>query len=227
MYSDNPNNSKANVERDLYNALLQGEGIHCAWNLNEPLAEDKISEDMISVEQNPNARIAYPWDLTEPETDEFFEQSERESVFIGWQSDEINSRSHAFFSRLNTAWATTALQAALAQQFGIRMPQPLLSAIAHQAQEVVSTSRSLAEQLVQCAQAAMSNLTDLAEDDLYVLARPLASTMRSYNSLTSLESALQSVRTAPWEELSEIEQARLSLVVARYALAELDAQSPE
>lgn len=224
MYSGHQNDTEANVERDLCNALLHANGDGYACDLNE-LLEKEIAEEMIGFEENPNARIAYPWDLTEPDSEQFFAQLERDSLFIGIESNEINTRSNAFFSRLDTLWATTSLQATLTQQFGVRMPQPLLNAIAHRAQQVVSTSRSLADQLVQCAQAALDNLSELAEDDLYVLARPLASPMRSVNSQSTTESTLQSVRTAAWEELSELEQARLSLAIASYALASLETQA--
>lgn len=224
MYSGHQNDTEANVERDLCDTLLQANGDGRSRHLDELMLENEISEDMISFEENPNAKIAYPWDVTAPDSEQFFAQLERDSLFIGWESNEINTRSNAFFSRLDTLWATTSLQVTLTQQFGVRMPQPLLNAIAHRAQQVVATSRSLSDQLVQCAQAALNNLSDLAEDDLHVLARPLAFSMRSVNSQSTTESTLQSVRMAAWEELSELEQARLSLAIASYALSSLETQ---
>jgi hypothetical protein len=97
----------------------------------------------------------------------------------------------------------------------------LLGAIATQAHQVLSTSQSLADQLVQCVQ---NILPDLAEEDLYVLARPLAYTMRNGESHCAVDSTLEKIRTVAWEELSEVEQARLSLAVARCALLEIESQ---
>jgi hypothetical protein len=42
-----------------------------------------------------------------------------------------------------------------------------------------------------------------------------------------IESTLERVRSVEWDALSDVEQARLSLAIARYALAELETQSEE
>ena len=56
------------------------------------------------------------------------------------------------------------------------------------------------------------------EEDLQVLARPLAYAMRDVDS-EGVELVVATKR--PWAQLSEIEQARVSLAVARYAISEL------
>ena len=56
------------------------------------------------------------------------------------------------------------------------------------------------------------------EEDLQVLARPLAYAMREADS-----EGVELVTTSrkPWTELSEIEQAIVGLAVARYAISQL------
>lgn len=206
--------NEADVERDLWNALLNAEGVHCSWKPG-----DVPTEEMIAVEDIPAATISYPWNPATPEAEEFFTQAES-ALFDGWESEEITTRSTAFFAHLDHLWSATSIQATLVQRFAIRMPEAILTAIAHRAQQVVSASVSLSDQLVQCVQDLLPNLTELAEEDLYVLARPLAHAMRNADS-PAIDSALASVRPVEWEALSETEKARLSLAVARYALAEL------
>ena len=109
------------------------------------------------------------------------------------------------------------------QQFSTQVPQQLLDSILHRAQQVITTNLSLADQMVQCVQDCLPNW---AEDDLYVLARPFAYAMRGADT-EMLEAALRSVRCAAWTELSGIEQARLSLAIARYALSQMPANSVE
>lgn len=219
MYSENQNNLQINVERDFKDALLYADGVSYLWETDESLPETMI-EGIVSIEEDPNARIHYPWNLAEPGTAEFFTQSDRESIFAGWQMDEISTRAQRFFGNLDTLWLVTALKA----RFGVRMPPSLLTAIASRAQEVVSTSKVLADQLVECAQTILPNL---AEEDLRVLARPLAYAMRSATDTEAIESTLSTVCPMEWQNLSEIEQARLSLAVARYAIAELEATDEE
>lgn len=213
-----PQANQANVESDLWAALVEAEGVHCSWQSEEPLTEDAVI-----VEENPHSTITYPWDVTEIEAEPFFTQLEQDSIFDGWQSEEVSVRSNAFFTQLDHLWATAAaktLQVTLAQRFAARIPQNLLAAIAHRAQHAVSSSLSLADQLVQCVQDLLPGLTELVEDDLYVLARPLAGAMR--DGIPAVESTLAAVRPIDWDALSETEKARLGLVIARCALSELE-----
>ena len=99
------------------------------------------------------------------------------------------------------------------------MPAHLLQTLAASTQVVASDSGALINQLVTAAQ---SVLTGWDADDLNVMARPLAMAMRSGQE-EILEVTLRSVRQTDWADLSEVEQARLSLAIARYALNELSA----
>jgi hypothetical protein len=216
MCSDNLKQAEANVEQDLWDAILHADGVtYSPWQPEQPL-----TEDLVSVEENPHAHVAYPWNPSMPEAEEFFAQTEKESIFDGWKPEDVSVRSGTFFAQLDQLWSATSLQEALVQKFAVRMPHVLMAAIAQRAQQVVSTSLTLADQLVQCVQEALPNLAELAPEDLYVLARPLAYEMRDADS-QAIESTLATVRPIDWQALSEVEQTRLSLAVARYAIAEL------
>jgi hypothetical protein len=69
--------------------------------------------------------------------------------------------------------------------------------------------------MVECV---LDILPQWAEEDLQVLARPLAYAMREVDS-EGTQLAMATKR--PWAQLSEIEQARVSLAVARYAISQL------
>ncbi len=212
MCSDHQADLESNVEQMLWAALLHADGTDCSWKTGEPLAEDKFT-----VAETPNAKIPYVWNPAEPEAESFFTELEQEFSLDDWKVDEVATRANAFFAHVDDLWATATLQETLVQRFAARVPQQLLTAIANRAHQVVAGSLSLADQLVHCVQDALPNL---AEEDLQVLARPLAYAMRGNDS--PIESTLDRVRTIEWNALSEVEQARLSLAIARFALAELN-----
>lgn len=212
MCSDDQANSEAKVEQALWAALLQAEGVACTWKDGEPLTEDQFT-----VAEDPQATIPYVWNPATPEAEPFFAALEQALPLDDWNADEVATRSDQFFAQINQLWSTATLQETLTQRFATRVPQQLLTAIATRAQQVLSSSVSLADQLVQCVQEALPHL---AEDDLHVLARPLAYAMRGNES--SIESTLERVRSVEWDALSDVEQARLSLAIARYAIAELE-----
>ena len=108
------------------------------------------------------------------------------------------------------------------QQRAASIPQDWLQAIAHKAYHVLADQKSITDKLVQCVKDLLPNW---AEDDLQVLARPFAYAMRGVDTKPNtpeIESVLGSTNSQEWAALSEIEQARASLAIARYALAELE-----
>ena len=174
----------------------------------------------------------YPWNPTDPNSSAYFEQLEQEVVAAGWLTDELVPYTQALSSQIDQLWTTLAAPVPaptaarlfnldLFQQFANRMPQNLLEAIVRRAQQAVAAQGILADQLVMCVQ---EILPEWGEDDLHVLARPFAYAMRSGAETELLDGALQSVRCEEWSELSSIEQARLSLAIARYAIAQLPKQ---
>lgn len=205
------------VEQDLQTALAAAAGVHCPWQ------QDQFSAEQVTVDENPYAQISYPWNPADPESEEFFEQAEQAVGFEEWQGAEIAAQAPTFFAQVDRLWATTSLQSSLqstlAQKFSLRMPEVLLTAIAQQAQTLVASSLSLADQLVQCVD---ELLPSLDVEDLQVLARPLAYAMRGEGDTLGCDTVLNSIRAIEWEDLTDIEQARVSLAIARYALAELE-----
>ena len=179
----------------------------------------------------------YPWSLVESESESYFTEVEAGFDWNGWSNDEIAARSQVLFNHLDRVWSTTqaeadaaqpvmedSLQASLAQRFAMRMPQALLSAIAQQSRQIVQANLSLADQLVECVR---DLLSDWVDEDLQVLARPLAYAMRGTQKDEAIEQALAAINPGKWSDLSDIDRARLSLVAARYALAHLDGTHSE
>ena len=199
------------TEQDFANALLQTDDVTLRWNPN-----NSIDTVEIEVAETPTSTISYPWNPTDPDAESFLLELEREFSLDDWDDSEVALRSSAFFNQLDGLWAATDLKTTLAQKFA-SVPQTLLATIARQAQKVVETSNSLADQLVQCVQEA---LPTWADDDLQVLARPLAYAMRS-DGADVVDATVNSVRRIEWSDLSETEQARMSLAIARYAIDQL------
>ena len=163
---------------------------------------------------------AYPWNHYDPATTQYLDRLEQTSEAT--LSDEaLDSKWQKVSQLAAQLWESPnqSLMAALTQKFGARMPAHLLQTLAASTQVVASESGALMDQLVTAAQ---SVLTGWDADDLNVMARPLAMAMRSGQE-EILETTLRSVRQADWADLSEVEQARLSLAIARYALNELSA----
>lgn len=176
---------------------------------------------------------AYPWN---PATaDQYFEALEQEVAQAGWSDEDLTEQGQIFANYLNQVWAefepmpvvqssvAETVSANLFQQFAARVPQQLLNTIVERAQQVALTQLSLADKMVQCVQ---DCLPSLGTEDLQVLARPFAYSMRGADS-EMLEVALRSVRCEAWTELSGVEQARLSLAIARYAIAQMPMQADQ
>jgi hypothetical protein len=165
-------------------------------------------------------QASYLWDPASFTAASYFADLEQEVLNAGWTTEELTEQGQILSTHLEQVWATVpaaeGVAADLFQRFATQVPRRLLDGIAQRAQQVVSANLSLADQLVQCVQ---DILPSWDTDDLQVLARPFAYAMRG-SETESLESVLKSVRCADWDNLSSIEQARLSLAVARYALSQ-------
>lgn len=181
--------------------------------------QGELLEALLQSEDN-----LYPWNPAEPEAEAYFVERERGFILEQWlEPEEIAQASQSLFEQLHQCWSSLEsateenLHRSLSERFAALAPEAWLAAIAHKAQELVSSNLSLAEQLVLCVKPLLSNW---AEDDLLVLARPLAYAMRG-NSESAAETYPGFVRQADWQELSAMEQARLSLAIAHSALVQL------
>ena len=184
---------------------------------------------------------AYPW-LVSPDDSSHHQYFDHlESQWTQDQSEDemetIATKSQSFFQTLDQAWATAdssqaastvpanaiadaplaSIQAVLTEQFQNRVPADLIHTLTQKAQALACQPLSLADQLVQSVQ---DVLPEWGTEDLHVLARPYAFAMRGPEN-DKLEVALRSVRYAAWTELSGVEQARLSLAIARYTLSQM------
>ncbi|NEQ95394.1 MAG: hypothetical protein F6K30_01460 [Cyanothece sp. SIO2G6] len=172
----------------------------------------------------------YPWSMDRENDLEAL--TSLESNWAEALSDEENmaiaTAGQQFFQQLDQAWqaadaqpatpfSLATLQASLDDTLQHRIPADLLQQLTQKAQALATQPITLAEQLVQCVQEAFPHWD---VEDLQVLARPYAFAMRSPNT-QKLELVAKSVRTVAWSELSEIEQARLSLAIVHYTLAQL------
>lgn len=162
---------------------------------------------------------SYPWNPYNPESEEYLaalesqwdESVTTDAVAAGWE---------ALFTQLETLWPTqpadrvAALVKTLSQQFSAAIPEDVLGALAGQAIALVNSGRPLMEQLVQSVQ---SVLTGWDTEDLEVLARPLAFSLRDGRG-DILGLYVRSSHPTDWATLSELEKARLSLAIASVAL---------
>lgn len=159
---------------------------------------------------------AYPWNPAEFASESYLNTLEQEFALSEAFSDsEITEKSQLLFAQLAQVWTAADLQKSLRQKFD-RLPQDLLARIAGSVQNAVANYQSLADRMVQSA---LDVLPQWSEEDLQVLARPLAYAMREADA--NAEESVVALRR-PWTELSEIEQAKVSLVVARYAISQLE-----
>ena len=158
--------------------------------------------------------VAYPWNPAQLESESYLTAREQEFALSDSFSDsDIAQKSQVLFAQLEQVWLTTDLQKSLREKFA-RVPQDFLTRIAQSVQNATVKYQSLADQMVECV---LDILPQWAEEDLQVLARPLAYAMREVDS----EGAQLVMAARPWAQLSEIEQARVSLAVARYAISQL------
>lgn len=179
---------------------------------------DALKQELLGLLLSDEA--PYPWIEDAPGTEAFFNRLEAEWTATA-APEELAMMEEAgqnFFETLDQAWDTPQpLQARLEEEFGDRIPANFVQAIVQRAQALAASSQPMANQLVECVQ---SILGDWDSEDLFVLARPYAYAMRGKES-DSLEVALRSVRYAAWTELSGVEQARLSLAIARYTISQI------
>jgi len=174
-----------------------------------PLVEKLFLEIVTQPEED-----FYPWEPAQEETFSYFDRQEQVfSLSCNFDEAKLKNRGQNLFSHLGKRstiqWAT--IQQGLLDRFA-GIPTAWLESIATAAQAVVQQKISLQDKLVTSVQ---SLLEQWAEEDLQVLARPLAYAMRGN---TEENQAF----TGVWEELSPLEQARWSLAIAKAALQALE-----
>lgn len=164
--------------------------------------------------------LDYPWNPADPETADYYTQSDRYCSLDDWSDREITQQSESFFTSIQSCWDAANSESelsplpALTSKFGARVPQQWLAKIADNVGSLASNLEPV-EQLVRSVQDLLSNW---AIDDLLVMARPYAYAMRCNPGVDNPDNI---VRPLEWTELSELERAKLTILIAQYAIDSL------
>lgn len=170
-----------------------------------------------------DGETAYPWEATQAA--EHVSQTTAQHS-LEFSEAEADAGWTVLSQQLNTFWGDAIdenavdVEAALLAKFAGRLSATVADRIAQVAQQVADSGRPLAEQMIACVR---ETLADWDEVDLQVMARPMAFAMRG--QAENIDAAINAVRNVEWERLNEIEQARLSLAAARYALDQIETAS--
>lgn len=168
----------------------------------------------------------YPWNPADAASEAYFDDLEQQFNWQDFSASKLMESANNFYHNLDKIWGQTAaetenirnnivnyLQKALSNAFLV-IPEVLLTEIAQKATVVLMVEKSAREKLVECVQTLLPNWD---RDDLLVLARPFAYYMRS-SEPDKLTSVIKDLENRDWSNLSEIEQAKISLAIANYAL---------
>ncbi|MFQ4137561.1 hypothetical protein PGN35_014685 [Nodosilinea sp. PGN35] len=178
-----------------------------------------------------NPETGYPWQPLAPEAEAYLTGLESAfnaleggdelngAIAAGWQIlsaqmevQMATQRGNAPMDEVSQAVISPVLEQL--RQFQGRVPSGLLHRLAQSAAVLTRSGQPLIDQLVQCVD---DILPGWNSEDLAVLARPLAYSLRDGRG-EILELNLRAIPTADWEALSDLEQARLTLTMASVAL---------
>jgi len=163
----------------------------------------------------------YPWEPSHGGTEDYFVTQQQHFCLDNiLEESELELKSISLFSHLGQCWQSVAQGEIMKQGLLDRfrgVPTMWLDTIATAAQEVYQQGSSLQDKLVSCVH---SLLEQWSEEDLQVLARPLAYTMRG-------NVPEDQTFTGVWENLSPVEQVRWSLAIAKAALRDMEQENSE
>jgi hypothetical protein len=185
------------AERDLLTLLVSPDQV----NVVRSSEEDEWHVEAIDYDK---AKISYPFNPADSQG--WLAELSSNQLLDCFSDAELDAKSNAFFGVMDQLWEPDLL-AVLSRKF-VTVPRDLLNAIADRVSQLGTTSGELADQLIACAQ---SVLPQWAEEDLRVFARPMVYAMRGEAPKTDLPGK-------DWDVLSEIEQAKLTLTIAKYAI---------
>lgn len=184
-------------------------------NLKPSASGSELLQAILDPEQSP------PW-IRAKTAAEYEEQISAAGAALEISDTEAARGWQILSAQLDDLWSISedSLLARLQQRFAERLPAEMLAMIAQKAQQMVRSGEPMAKQMIGCVK---DSLSGVAEADLQVMARPMALAMRGSSSDEFVEATIQSVRQGDWESLSPVEQTKLSLAVARYAIAQTNA----
>ena len=191
---------------------------------NSNLDNPDLSETRSELLQSVLTEQSYPW-LPDSVANGY-----EENLAAAGQSLEISDEEalvgwHGLSAQLNQIWAGSSVDvlALLRQKFAARLPETVLVAISDHAQQAAhglsESAQPMVAKMIACV---TGTVTAIGEADLQVMARPMAFAMRSSGTEELVDATAASVRQADWDNLSALEQAKLSLAAARYAIAQLE-----
>ncbi len=197
------------AKKDLLNLLMPPDQVNLKFDATgDEGTEDFTGDWKVDAIDVTKAKIPYP--LSPADADQWFSDGSMNALLDDLTDAELTDRSDQFFTAMAQLWADD-LATVLMRKF-VTVPQGVIAAIASQAEKMSAASGELADKLIACVQ---ETLPMWAEDDLRMFARPLAHAMRG--------EVVSEPSSKDWAGLSEIEQAKLTLAIAKYALEHVDA----
>lgn len=173
---------------------------------------EHISEELLAILVEEES--TYPWDVTDLDSNDLLDLTETPfSLFEGLEETAIEGQAHRFFTNLHQQWPTVSVssQSNIFDKFASLLPAEHLNRLVESAENLVNSQLDNFDRLVAC----LSELfPQWSPEDLQVFARPYAYTMRNGHSETTIE-------TENWQNLSEIEQIRLSAAIASQIFRDL------
>lgn len=197
------------AKKDLLNLLMPPDQVNLKFDATGDEGTEEFTEDWkVDAIDVTKAKIPYP--LSPADADQWFSDGSMNVLLDDLTDAELTDRSDQFFTAMEQLWADD-LATVLMRKF-VTVPQGVIAAIASQAEKMSAASGELADKLIACVQ---ETLPMWAEDDLRMFARPLAHAMRG--------EVASEPSSKDWAGLSEIEQAKLTLAIAKYALEHVEA----
>jgi hypothetical protein len=187
-------------------------------NPQSPLDDSEVQAQLID-SLLAASTSTYPWNPAEPDTADYYLETDRHFSLDDWSDAEITQRSRSFFAQIQSCWAnspTPVLElsplAVLVEKFGARVPQQWLAQIAANVSSLATNQLEPIDRLVHSVQDLLPNW---AAEDLLVIARPYAYAMRGDTGVNDIDNI---VRPLAWTELSELERAKLTIAIAQAAI---------
>jgi hypothetical protein len=180
--------------------------------MSHPSLSEQITDELLAI--LIEEETTYPWDLADVDNNNCLDALETSfSLFDGLESAGIEEQANSFFASLHQQWPVSPVSARsnIFDKFASILPAEYLNRLLASAENLVNSQLDSFDRLVAC-------LSDLfpqwSPEDLQVFARPYAYTMRNGHSEPTIE-------TENWQNLSEIEQIRLSAAIASQIFRDL------
>jgi len=203
------------MANSLSSSPLDGDTNDAALDASTRAAQAELLQSVLDPEQSA------PW-LASEAASEYTDQADTAGQALEFSDEEVEKGWEGLSAQLSQIWSATekSVLAALQAKFAGRLPSDLIRLISEKAQQVAKSGEPMVKQLITCVQEGLDNI---GEADLQVMARPMAFAMRGSSADEFVEATIQSIRKDDWAALSPVEQARLSLAAARYAISQTEA----